>query len=110
MCRPLLACLLVVLSSTQASGWSECGHHIIAVMAYRQLKPEQQEEMIRLIKAHPRFEQDFKAPQNIKNENEWLVGRAGYWPDVARRSEWDRPTWHYELGATMVIAKRRKRA
>ncbi|MEZ6138357.1 MAG: S1/P1 nuclease [Pirellulaceae bacterium] len=95
----------IALNCGPCYSWSECGHHIIAVMAYRQLKPEQQAEVIRLIKAHPRFELDFKIPEGIKNEEEWLVGRAGYWPDVARRSEYDRPTWHYQLGATKVIGE-----
>ena len=63
--RGFICCLLIVCIATPAYAWSECGHHIIAVMAYRQLKPEQQAEVIRLIKAHPKFEQDFKVPEGI---------------------------------------------
>ncbi len=30
--------------------------------------------------------------------------RVGYWPDVARsQPEYNRPTWHYELGPTLVF-------
>ncbi|HBE71250.1 MAG TPA: hypothetical protein DDW52_24145 [Planctomycetaceae bacterium] len=96
--------ILLFVVSQPALAWSERGHHIIAVLAYEELTRSQQAEIIRLIKAHPRFEQDFKIPEGIKNKEHWLVGRAGYWPDVARRTpEWNRPTWHYELGASAVI-------
>lgn len=54
-------------------------------MAYDLLDEAEQQEFLRLLKAHPRFEQDFSA----STEEHYLVGRAGYWPDVARRfPEW----------------------
>lgn len=37
-----------------------------------------------------------------------MIGRAGYWPDVVRNGTgkaYNRPTWHYELGATHVVGK-----
>ncbi|GAB5404579.1 MAG: hypothetical protein Aurels2KO_28100 [Aureliella sp.] len=96
-----------LLACSQASyGWSECGHHIIALLAFDRLDAGQQSEVIRLIRAHPRFTSDFAVPKGIKNEERWLVGRAGYWPDVARRyPDWNRPTWHYELGASVVLGR-----
>ena len=86
----------------------EQGHHVIAVMAYEQLEPDEQAELIRILKHHPRFEQDFTIPESIKDDQEaihrWWIGQAGYWPDLIRGNEkYDRPTWHYQLGATLVI-------
>lgn len=104
MVRNLVSAILILFTVTQAFAWSECGHHMIAVMAYQQLGDANKAEVIRLIKAHPRFDQDFKVPNGVKNKDYWLIGRAAYWPDVARRfPEWNRPKWHYQLGATDVI-------
>jgi S1/P1 Nuclease len=61
---------------------------------------------LRILKEHPRFAEDFKIPGNVKNANHWLIGRAGYWPDVVRSGtgkSFSRPAWHYQLGACDVI-------
>ncbi len=100
----LILSLLLILPPLPAQAWSEGGHHLIAVMAFRKLPKEKQAELIRILKAHPRFEQDFRLPRKVRNEEEWLIGRAGYWPDVARKHpEFDRPTWHYELGSCLNV-------
>ena len=105
-CLGALLAFLVCLSTNRLFAWSEGGHHLIASMAFKQLEPARQQEILRILKAHPRFAEDFKAPANVRDENEWLIGRAGYWPDVVRSSSgkaYHRSTWHYELGATNVI-------
>jgi hypothetical protein len=85
-------------------GWSECGHHIVAAIAYDILEPPQQTQVIRILKEHPNFEKDFAIPPGIDDVERFIIGSAGYWPDIARRYEkWNRPTWHYELGSTMTI-------
>lgn len=100
----LLLIALVVFPPCPAVAWSEGGHHLIAVMAFRKLPKEKQVELIRILKAHPRFAEDFRLPKKVRNEDEWLIGRACYWPDVARsQPEYNRPNWHYELGSTMEI-------
>lgn len=100
----LILSLLLILPPLPAHAWSEGGHHLIAVLAYRQMPKEKQQELIRILKAHPRYEQDFKVPKKVRNEEEWLVGRAAYWPDVARdEPEFNRPNWHYELGSCLNI-------
>ena len=102
----LLASLLIVLVLINpVLAWSEGGHHIIAVMAFRKLPTDRQNELLRILESNPRFADDFKVPAKVKNRNEWLIGRAGYWPDVVRGvgKEFNRPNWHYELGATNVI-------
>ncbi len=108
-----LAIALVVLPANAASAWSAGGHHLIAIMAFRQLTPNHREELLRILKAHPRFDEDFEPPTGLsdtRNLAEWFIGRAGYWPDVIRRADRDyhRSTWHYELGATLAIGDQSK--
>ena len=98
--RQILSLILIFVLTIPAQAWSEGGHHLIAVLAFRKLDKEKQQELIRILKSHPRFEQDFKLPSKVRNADEWLIGRAGYWPDVARsQPEYNRPDWHYELAA-----------
>lgn len=105
LCAFLIA--LIVLQSGPAFAWSEGGHHIIALMAFRLLTPEEQTKLLSILEKHPRYEQDFAPPKGLPNDDEirnWRVGRAGYWPDVARNQpEYHRSTWHYELGSALVI-------
>jgi hypothetical protein len=98
--------LLVVLCSRPLLAWHEPGHQIIALLAYDLLTAEQQSQLRNTLKEHPRWSDDFTNSE-IRSDEErerWLVGRAGYWPDVARsQMEYNRPTWHYQLGATLTI-------
>ncbi len=100
----LATVLIALLLCSSALAWSEGGHHLIAVLAFRQLPKDKQDELIRILKAHPRFEQDFKLPSKVRNADEWLIGRASYWPDVARsQPEYNRPNWPYQLGCSFTI-------
>lgn len=99
----IISCMAGLCSPTFAI-WSEGGHNLIAIMAFRQLEPEQQQTLISLLREHPQFATEFKLPDGLSDRrqvDEHLAGRAGNWPDVARSyKEFDRPTWHYQLGAT----------
>jgi hypothetical protein len=103
----LFASIAALTNAAHAVIWSEGGHNLIAIMAFRQLNPEQQQTLISILKEHPQFDAEFNLPEGLSDRlqvNEYLAGRAGYWPDVARKyKEFDRPTWHYQLGATKVI-------
>lgn len=105
--RFLLPLALFCLSNSNAlHAWSECGHHIVAEIAYDLLSTNEQTELLAILAEHPRYAEDFSPPKNTENETRWRVGRAGYWPDVARSQEkYNRPTWHYQLGATFTIGK-----
>jgi hypothetical protein len=101
--RRVLCLLLAFLLTVQpAMAWSECGHHIIAVLAYDLMKPEQQKRVIELLKHHPRFAEDFNEPEKAKKTetlDHFIIGNAGYWPDIARsQPKYNRPNWHYQLG------------
>jgi hypothetical protein len=103
----LILILFLVLPPRTCFAWSEGGHHLIAVIAFSLLAEHERAELIAVLKQHPRFAEDFVPPESLPNEEErtrWLVGRAGYWPDVARRQpKYHRSTWHYELGPTIVL-------
>lgn len=99
-----LLTLCVLFPTLPAIAFNEGGHHTIAVLAFRELPEARQKELIEILSEHPTYKRDFVPPENVRNETEWLIGRAGYWPDVARAfEEWNRPSWHYQLGATGVI-------
>lgn len=95
------------LPCSSASAWSEAGHHVIAGLAFQMLSPDEQQILIELLKSHPQFAVEFVIPESVATPEEgrlWLCGRAGYWPDVARRyAEFNRPKWHYQLGSSLVI-------
>ena len=85
---------------------------LIAAVAFSLLTEKEQAELISVLQKHPRYAEDFVPSEKLPNEEEkirWLVGRSGYWPDVARRQpKYHRSTWHYELGASLVIGDRTK--
>lgn len=99
--------LLIILQPIPVQAWSEGGHHIIALMAFDLLNKEEQSKLVSVLENHPRFKEDFDPPEKLPNDTEvtrWRVGRAGYWPDVARRQpKFHRSTWHYELGPALTI-------
>lgn len=97
--------LAVLLTIQPCFAWSECGHHIIAILAFGQLKPTEQERVIELLQKHPRYNEDFQTPQNpITEPNHWTIGRAAYWPDVARKQPlYNRPNWHCQVGSSLTI-------
>lgn len=105
----LVISALLCRGSACNPAWSEGGHNLIAVMAYRMLDRDKQQTLISILRSHPQFESEFKLPEGLEDReqiNEFIIGRAGYWPDVARKyREFDRPTWHYQLGATKVIGQ-----
>ncbi|HBJ36537.1 MAG TPA: hypothetical protein DDZ51_17645 [Planctomycetaceae bacterium] len=90
-----------------ALGWSAGGHHIIASLAFQMLEDTDKQLIIEILRQHPQFDTEFVPPTEADSPAElrlWIAGRAGYWPDVARNyPEFNRSTWHYQLGSTMVL-------
>ena len=110
----LVSVLALILTVQPALGWSEGGHHLIAVLAYDLMQPAQQKRLMELLENHPRFAGDFKPGPKVADLNHWTIGRAGYWPDVATcghmwphvardQPAFNRPNWHYQLGSTLTI-------
>jgi hypothetical protein len=97
-----------LLTSLPALAWHEVGHKVTAAIAFDQLNQQQQNQVISVLREHPRFEQDFhsKMPDDISNGTEyeqgkWLLERASVWPDLvprlgdAVRTQYNRSRWHY---------------
>ena len=103
----ILLAFLIGLNPLPALAWSEGGHPIIALMASDLLNKEEQAKFLATLEKHPRYKEDFAPPAKLPNDTEVTrcrVGRAGYWPDVAKRQpEFHRSTWHYELGPALTI-------
>jgi hypothetical protein len=102
-----LIVLIVFTSSLPAHAWSEGGHHLIAALAFNLLSKDEQAKLLSTLSKHPRFKDDFKTPKNLSDAKDiglWQIGRASYWPDVARRQPaYNRSTWHYELGPSKTV-------
>lgn len=105
--RLLIALCLATFIPQTCFAWFEGGHHLIAVMAYELLNVSEQQQIQEILTNHPRFKEDFVSPPSVVATEEtklWVIGRAGYWPDVARSlPDWTRPAWHYQLGSTLTI-------
>lgn len=104
--RAIFVALFALLIPTTASAWSDTGHHVVAVLAFEQIEPAQQAELMRILSAHPDFDEMFDPPPNIRQKpaiDRWRIGVAGSWPDLIRDTDADRPSWHYAKGATAVI-------
>jgi len=96
--------LTVVFTGTWANGWSESGHHLIALLAFDELTPVEQQELLTLLSRHPRYREDFQPPAKVRDKDRFCIGTAAYWPDIARKQpKYNRPTWHYQLGATLTL-------
>lgn len=98
--------------SQQAAAWDSVGHRISAIVAIEFLDAEVTHQLMEILSAHPRFQEDFvsEIPRFIDRDdqdaiNRWLLGQAAFWPDIARglpdaeRERFNRPWWHYADGA-----------
>ena len=102
----ITACLALVCS--HAWGWDATGHRLSAYIAWDLMPQETREKVIKLIQAHPRYQEDFAdaMPVSVLVANEsgkarWLFGQAAVWPDLIRsietpeEREFGRPNWHW---------------
>lgn len=102
--RSIVAFAAILFASQICHGWSEGGHHLIGEMAFDELSPEIQTAVIELLRSHPRLAEDFKLPEKAGDNEHYWIGRAAYWPDVARsQKEYHRSSWHYQLGPVLVL-------
>lgn len=102
--RVTIVFVLMLTLVGRAGAWSESGHHLMALLAFDELTDAEQQQLLSILKAHPRYAEDFTPPEKIRSVDRFRVGTAGYWPDIARKQpKYDRPTWHYQLGATLTL-------
>ncbi len=108
MRRLILTAIAALLVVTPAWAWHEVGHKATASIAFDQLEPSRQREVITVLTAHPRFAEDFERlmPREIETGDEmqrgrWLLEQASIWPDLVQtlgddvRRKYNRSRWHY---------------
>ncbi len=97
-----------LLAFSPALAWHEVGHKTTAAIAFDQLSAERQQEVVAILRAHPRFEEDFQSrmPPEIAAGSEyergkWAMEQASIWPDLVPRlgdeirTQYNRSRWHY---------------
>jgi hypothetical protein len=102
----LVLCALCWSSASYA--WNATGHRATAEIAYERLLPEQQDYVVRILRSHPRFNEDFAAhmPEAVADGSDaelanWIFQQASIWPDILRdieeneRAKYHRSSWHY---------------
>ena len=110
-----LIALLTSLTSLFMQGslaWDSVGHRLSASIAIHYLGDDSKTELLRILRQHPRFQEDFlqQMPASIVSGNSeerfnWLLGQAAFWPDIVRglpeteRDKYNRANWHYIDGA-----------
>lgn len=102
----LAACVLVgcVLAAPPVvRAWNASGHMQVAILVWERLPQARRMALADLLRAHPRFAEDFEArmPARVRRDKadkqaQWLFAHAAAWPDIARsQPAYNRPTWHY---------------
>ena len=102
----------LVAGPMPALAWDAVGHRVSAMVAVEFLAPGVREELVAVLRGHPRFREDFldEVPGFIDTSDPhefetWLLGQAAFWPDIARglprgeRGRYHRGNWHYIDGA-----------
>lgn len=108
----LLLALMISCTPLAVQAWDSVGHRLSAAVALEFISAETRDKLLKILTAHPRYEQDFvqQIPDYVDQSNaeqlaQWLLGQAAYWPDIARglpdaaERRFNRPNWHYIDGA-----------
>lgn len=96
-----LGCLL---GATAAGAWSRPTHMVTAAIAYRDLRthdPEALSSLLMLLEAHPDRGPFEVAIDRATGEERGrrMFYECARWPDDARSTSYDHPTWHYAARA-----------
>lgn len=101
MLRALLSAALLTAWAGPASAWNGGGHMVTGAIAYALLErdaPEVLAKVVAVLQAHPQYDKLWKKDCEARPEGErglYLFLMAGRWADDIRRTDYDRPKWHY---------------
>jgi hypothetical protein len=97
MVRVVFGVGALVLLPTAAPAWNSVGHMAVGKVAFDRLDASEQLKIFNLLKKHPHYEKFLAAgrPDDI-GEVQWVVMRAGVWPD------WVRPRRKDNRGADVI--------
>ncbi len=108
--------LMLLAVAPAASAWNDTGHMIAALIAYDRMPVTVRGPMARLVRSHPRFQEDFvpRLPKALRGaaaaeQDRWYFAFASTWPDAARRfdnvrgasardaliARYNHGSWHY---------------
>ena len=98
----LISIALLCLFKTPVSAWNALGHKVVAEIAWEQLDDPTRQQIVDALQRHPRFAEDFvrKMPEDVAMadkavQDHWIFQQAAAWPDIARKTQFDLPSWHY---------------
>ena len=100
--------LLFFVTPWVAQGWNSTGHRIVALIAWEQLDTQTRAKIVKILKRHERFDEDFEdhMPEKIEMSDQttrdmWIFAHAATWPDIVRgfsgedRDKYHHSVWHY---------------
>lgn len=104
----IISIVFSFIGVSPALAWHDAGHRVTASIAFDAMTSEQQKAVVAVLKAHPRFAEDFAAhmPESVSSDTDvaqgrWLMGQAAVWPDLVQtldddiRRQYNRSRWHY---------------
>ncbi len=113
--RLLTACLwaiILVATPGLASAWWDSGHRLVALVAWSRMDVPTRTRVIRLLGQHPQVEKYFTPPARLQDgpmRHQWIISQAAVWSDLVRKTDRDRPTWHY-INRPLFLTEKARRA
>ncbi len=110
----------LLAASPAATAWNDHGHMLAAVIAWDALSPTTRRQALVLLRAHPRFHEDFQRqrPASIGGSaaaSRWYFAQAATWPDLVRRlpdrvrERYHHGRWHY-INLPIFVSRREQNA
>jgi len=100
--RRLVAVGLVVtmLGSCPSNvpAWWDSGHRLVALVAWSRMDAATRGRVLQLLGQHPQAEEFFTPSEKLRGDSirhQWTISQAAVWSDLVRKTDRDRPTWHY---------------
>jgi hypothetical protein len=88
--------LFCLVGPPSARAWNGPGHMAVAEIAYDNLKPKTRANVDALLLRHKDYAKWMAdMPAGFPNKSLYAFERAATWPDDVRKTDDDRPIWHY---------------
>ena len=93
-----LVAMLLGLGPASASAWWDSGHRLVALVAWSRMDTSTRARVLKLLGQHPQAKEYFTPSEKLQNDSmrhQWVMSQAAVWSDLVRKTDRDRPTWHY---------------
>ena len=117
----VLFLVAVLLPASRSWGWIDCGHRLVALVAWEDLTPKTKAAVVAILKEHARYKEDLllhlPADSSPEQVDKYAFVTAATWPDMVRSINnpmstlYNHPSWHYidipivEDGVTVPVDK-----